>query len=133
METRMNDLPDMKAEALEACLSQIEGGTSLEDALLPYGSLAAELRPLLETALANRAYAASLAAPKGSLARSRARFLNAAQLNAERSQKRWFHGIVFSRLGFAAVVFLFVLVIGGLSSVAVSAKALPGDLLYRLK
>jgi hypothetical protein len=133
MDTRPNNLAKFKAEALEICLSRIEAGASLEEALRPYGSLGSELRPLVEIALANRAYAASLAAPKSSLTRSRARFMNAAQANAERSQRRWFGGIAFSRLGFAALAFLLVLIIGGFSTAAASAKALPGDILYPVK
>lgn len=133
MEMSRIDLPEYKAEALEACLSQIEAGKSLEEALLPHGTLAEELRPLLEAALASRAYAASLAAPIGSLARSRARFLIAAQAKSERSRKGWLGGIAFTRLGFAALAFLLVLLVGSFSTAVASAQALPGDLLYPVK
>lgn len=133
MDTRLNNLDEYKAEALEACLSRIEAGASLEEALEAYKTLESELRPLVEAALANRAYAASLAAPKSALTRSRARFLNAAQANAERSRQSRFGKITFTRLGFAALAFLFVLFIGGLSTAAASAEALPGDLLYPVK
>ena len=133
METRPNNLTEFKAEALEACLSQIEAGASLEEALKPYGTLADALRPLVEVALANRAYAASLAAPKLSMTRSRARFLNAAQTQAERSNRSWFAGIAFPPLARAVVAFILVLLVGSFSTAVVSAQALPGDLLYPVK
>lgn len=133
MDTRPNDITEFKAQALETCLSQIESGANLEEALKPYGNLAAELRPLIEVALANRAYAASLAVPALAMTRSRARFLNAAQTYVERSQRSWFSGIVFPRLAMAIVAFIAVLLIGSFSTAVASAESLPGDWLYPVK
>ena len=118
MDTRPSNLTEIKVHALEACLSQIEAGASLEEALKPYGTLEAELRPLVEVALANRAYAASLAAPSLSLTRSRARFLNAAQVYAERSQRKWITRFAFSRLAITVSAFLLVFLIGSFSTAA---------------
>ena len=133
MDTRPNDLTELKTQALEACLLKIESGYSLEEALKPYGDLQAELRPLVETAAANRAYAASLAAPKSAMTRSRARFLNTATTYAERSPRSWFTGLAFPRLAMAGAAFILVLLVVSLSTAAASAQALPGDLLYPVK
>jgi hypothetical protein len=133
LETRPNIPTQIKAEALQTVLEQVQAGASLEDALQPYGRLADELRPLAEIALANRAYAASLTAPQNSQAASRAQFLNAAHTYAESKFRRRWVWNAFPRLALAAVVFLAVLILGGFSSMAASAQSLPGDWLYPVK
>lgn len=133
----MESLPDkftaFKAQALEDCLEQIESGRSMEEALQSYGALAAELRPLLEIALANRAYASQLDPGKAAMARSRARFLAAAHTKADPSSKKRLAGLMLSRLALAAFAFFLVFLLVSGSTVAASAQALPGDLLYPVK
>lgn len=133
MEHNFDKFEAFKAQALNDCLAQIETGASLDEALAAYGALAEELRPLVETALANRSYARNLNPPAAAVSLSRAKFLNAAQAAAGKKTASWLSGILFSRLAFAAVAFLLVILIGGFSTVAASAQALPGDWLYPVK
>jgi hypothetical protein len=133
MDHKIDKFEAFKAQALDDCLAQIELGASLEEALKTYGNLAEELRPLVETALANLSYTRSLDPPAAAVSLSRAKFLNAAQAAAGEKSPGWLSGILFSRLAFAAAAFLLVILIGGFSSVAASAQSLPGDWLYPVK
>src|SRR3970040_2270895 len=133
MKTRPNKKDELRIEALARCLELIQSGGSLEVALQAFGAMAAELRPLLVTAQQNYTYAASLAAPRQAQLSSRAKFLNAAQALADKSPRGGWLGMAFSRLAVTAVLFLCAILLGGLSTVAVSAQSLPGDLLYPVK
>lgn len=119
-----------KARALEVCMQQILMGTSLEQALAPYPQWAEELRPRLEAAQAARAYGAAIRVPADGLDRSRAIFLEAA------NQRVQTHGGLFAvptwRWGLAVLALALILFLG-VRTVAATAEALPGDLLYPVK
>jgi hypothetical protein len=133
MDTRPIPHKELITEALAACLEELKAGKNLDEVLRPYGKLGDDLRPLLETALHNQAYAASLTAPRAAQLRSRAQFLNAAQAFSEKKPRPWWAGIAMPRLAMAAFIFLAVIILGGFTTAAASAQSLPGDILYPFK
>jgi hypothetical protein len=133
MQTKPDKFSQFKAQALADCLEQIEAGASMESALEAYEELAEVLRPLVETAIANRAYASSLQPTQMAAARSKEKFLGAAQAQVKRSKTGWLAELLFPRLVIAAAAIILVILIGGMSTAAAFAQALPGDLLYPVK
>jgi hypothetical protein len=121
---------DPRIDAFDECLQRVLNGESPEHVLARYPQWAAEFQPMLEAALATRLLR-TVQVPKASIARSRARLLNAAQ---NRKQPKRF-GWIFPkfRLGVMSVVLVLVLLFGSISTMAVSAQTLPGDTLYPLK
>jgi hypothetical protein len=123
---------DPITRALDVCLQYLQDGHTLEEALGLYPQLADDLRPLLETALVVRSYNQAIQTLEDAEARSRAKFLQAAQeLSARRPAL--FTSISFRRMGLAFLTILFVLLVGAISTVVVSARSLPGQALYPVK
>ncbi len=124
-------IPDPYAIVFEACLQQLQTGASLDQVLKQYPQWAGELRPLLSAAQAAAGLGESISIPANAQERSRARFMaQARQYN--RSPLGWFT-FNFSPLKLAALTLILVIFFGGVSSVVVSAQALPGDTLYAVK
>jgi hypothetical protein len=128
----MSMVDDRILEAFEDCLARLQSGTSLEQVLALYPAWRQELRPMLLAAQAARQAGAGVRVPRAAMARSRSKLLQKAnQLAAVRSRQA-------PRLpvwGFALAVLVVVLVLasGMVTTVAVSAHALPGDVLYPVK
>jgi hypothetical protein len=120
-------LPD----ALENCLQRMEQGESLDSVLAQYPELAAQLRPLLETAARARS-ASQESLPQATLVRQRSRGLALASgLHQGKN-----HPLVQRRFWRPAVTILAVIAILVMSSkglLTASAHSIPGDTLYPLK
>jgi hypothetical protein len=118
-------------DALENCLLRMKLGDSLEAALSMYPHLAAQLRPLLETAaLARPAVRENL--PLTVLARQRARGMAlAAGLRQESNRRSIFRNTWRPALTVLSVIAILVMSSNGLFTA--SAQSLPGDTLYPLK
>ena len=118
-------------DALETCLQRMEHGEALDSALASYPQLAAQLRPLLVTAVRARS-ANREPFPQSALLRSRSRGLSlAADLRPRR-----IHQPMLRRFWRPAVTILSVIVILVVSSngiLVASAHSIPGDTLYPLK
>jgi len=110
----------------------MQSGASLEEALEYYPQLADELRPLLKAAQDAREIGTDIQVPDAAQARSRATFLQEAQLLSQ-GRPGFFSALFSSRLALASLVIILVLVLGSVTTIAVSAEALPGDPLYRVK
>lgn len=123
---------DPLVRALDVCLRLMQSGASLEEALEYYPQLADELRPLLIAAQKAREIGTDIQVPDAAQARSRATFLQEAQLLSQ-ARPGFFSALFSSRLALASLVIILVLVLGSVTTVAVSAKALPGDPLYGVK
>ncbi len=119
-------------DALENCLQRLEQGEALNSVLDGHPELAAQLRPLLETAVRVRS-ASPKDLSKSVLARQRARGLAlAADLRQGKNrplfmQKRSWRPVVT----ILAVIALLVMSSNGL--LIASAHSIPGDTLYPLK
>jgi hypothetical protein len=122
---------DPKTRALETCLTQVQSGVSLDEVLAPYPEWAEEMRPILEATQAARWIGASIKVPPEVQERSREVFLT----SAERMYATRRRPLILPRLRLGLVPFalLLVILLGAASSVAVSAQALPGEMLYPLK
>lgn len=117
--------------ALQECVQALEAGMTLDECLNRYPSLASDLRPLLESALAARVLS-QLAVPGNAVTRGRARLLShAAQMREVNRQRVHLPGVW--RLAVASVAVLVVLVFTSNGFIAASANALPGDPLYSVK
>jgi Domain of unknown function (DUF5666)/Domain of unknown function (DUF5667) len=120
-------LPD----ALENCLQRMDQGESLDSALALYPELAAQLRPLLETAARARS-ARRESLPQAVLVRQRSRGLAlAAELRQGKNRR-----LLQRRFWRPAVTILAVIAILVMSSnglLIASAHSIPGDTLYPLK
>ena len=123
---------DPLVRALDVCLRLMQSGASLEEALEYYPQLADELRPLLIAAQKAREIGTDIQVPDAAQARSRATFLQEAQLLSQ-ARPGFFSAFFSSRLALASLVIILVLVLGSVTTVAVSAEALPGDPLYGVK
>lgn len=133
---------DSLIQALDECLVLMERGASLEQVLENYPLLAADLRPMLEAAEAAVNLVDSIQVPTGVQAHSRAAFLNAAQaqkrhkpflgLNQPRKPRSQPRPFLFS-LARAALILLMLFAIGSATVAGVSARSLPGDVLYPVK
>jgi Domain of unknown function (DUF5667)/Domain of unknown function (DUF5666) len=119
-------------EAFEDCLTRLQAGASLQQVLALYPAWEGELRPMLLAAQMARQTGAGLRVPRAAMARSRAKFLQKAnQLAAGRSRRA--PRPLALRFALASLVVVLVLAAGMATSVAVSAHALPGDVLYPVK
>lgn len=123
---------DRLVKAFADCLDRMQAGASLEQVLALYPQLKEELRPMLLTAQVARRIGANVRVPRAALARSRAGFLSKAdQMKADRSRPlAW---LTARRFALASVVVVLVLAAGMATTLAVSAHALPGDVLYPVK
>jgi hypothetical protein len=118
-------------DALETCLQKMEHGEALDSVLAGYPQLAAQLRPLLVTAIRARS-ANREPFSKTLLARNRSRGLSlAADLRQGKS-----HQPALRRFWRPVVTIVSVIVILVMSSngiLVASAHSIPGDTLYPLK
>lgn len=114
---------------LEECLEHLQNGESLEQVLERYPQFQAELRPLLEAALFARELRVIAHAPRGAMARSRARMLAAAQ----RRGVSFFNLPWSARVSPAIFIAVGLILVGLVGTSIASAQALPGDPLYGLK
>jgi hypothetical protein len=123
---------DRLIDAFADCLDHLQAGASLEQVLALYPELEEELRPMLLTAQAARRIGAGVRVPRAALARSRAGFLSKAdQMKAGRSRPlAW---LTARRFALASLMVVLVLAAGMATTLAVSAHALPGDVLYPVK
>jgi hypothetical protein len=113
---------------LDEALRKLRAGVPLDQVLAECGEFAAELAPLLEAAQWMQS-SVPLAAPRGAVARSRARFLQAAEARSARAlpffaRFRWAVNLAVILAVLAAALFF-----TGLGSVS----ALPGQALYPVK
>lgn len=119
-------------DALEACLVALEQGRDINSALKGYAELDAQLRPMLETALAARE-AAAKAVPPDMKRRGRVRFLQqAAQLREAGSRPRQRMIPALPRLAISFSI-LAILVLTSTGLVSASSSSLPGEQLYGIK
>jgi hypothetical protein len=123
---------DRLVDAFEDCLGRLQAGASLEQVLSLYPQWERELRPMLLAAQAARRVGADLQVPRAAIARSRAGFLRKAdQMTAGRSRPAT--SFPARRFALVSLVVVLVLAAGMATTVAVSAHALPGDVLYPVK
>ncbi|NWG22537.1 MAG: hypothetical protein HXY39_19700 [Chloroflexi bacterium] len=114
-------------QTLIACLDALDAGEALESILERHPRDAAQLRPILETAIALRTIRPPVAA--AAQARSRRRFLTAAR---EMQLARRWHWLS-TRLALGLAMVLLTLIGIGAGTVAASGDSLPGDALYGVK
>jgi Domain of unknown function (DUF5666)/Domain of unknown function (DUF5667) len=118
-------------DALESCLQRMEHGEPLDAVLTRYPILAAQLRPLLETAARARS-ATEESLPVTVLARHRSRGLNlAADLRQAQGRSPLRRHSWRPALTVLAVIALLAMSSNGL--LIASAHSIPGDTLYPLK
>ena len=120
-------------QALEECLERIRQGASLEDALRRHPEQAAELRPLLQIALALER-ADFLAPSEATKARLRTRFEGAARLRADemrRPKTGWLNGGL--RLWTTSLASVAAFVVLGSVTLWASSGSLPDQPLYGVK
>ncbi len=119
-------------EILDLCLSELAAGTGLDDLLSRYPFEAAELRPLLETALLAKLPGEVPPPSLSAKVASKNRFLDAAQAKTKKATRGWFPQPLrmAGTLLLVLVVFFASLTVG---ASLVSAQALPGDPLYSVK
>jgi hypothetical protein len=123
---------DLTPELLEVCLQALDRSQSVEEIVACYPALAADLEPLLRTAMHSREAAEMLRVPLAARARSRARFLEAAaHLQSARPVRAsprfgW-------RPAWSVLLTLIILALSLIFTTFASAKALPGEPLYPLK
>ena len=118
-------------DALEICLQRMEHGESLDSVLASYSSLAAQLRPLLETAICARSPQRERL-PANVLSRQRSRGLAlAADLRQGKNRRPWLSRFWRPVLTFLSVAAFLLMSSNGL--LLASAHSIPGDTLYPLK
>ncbi len=119
------------ADILDHCIAEVRRGKAPEDMLRQYPDVADEIRPLLATAFELRKLPGPTASV-GGLIRTMAK-LSAQQTSTNKRAKHgkitFFCGPVLARV--AAIILIGLL--AGWTSIACSAQALPGDLLYPIK
>lgn len=125
-------------EIIQECLELLQQGRSLEECLERYPEEAAELEPILQTALSLRG---DLAADLPSTTRIRIKGRVLAEWDRQRAprQWRWRPSFLFPRLAlfprwaFVAASLVLVLALGGLGTNTAAADTVPGDILYPVK
>lgn len=119
-------------DALEICLQEIENGIDVETVLARFPTLAAELRPILETSVKARNMAAAEPSPE-TARRGRARVMQrAAELRESKIAPRKRVIPAFQRLALSFSLAA-VLLLSGTGLLNASASALPGENLYPVK
>ena len=118
-------------DALNDCLQRMEHGESLDSVLVGYPHLAAQLRPLLMTAVRVRSANQELV-PPNLLSRQRSRGLNlAADLHHRKIRHPLYRGFGRTAVAFLSVIVILVMSSNGL--LVASAHSIPGDSLYPFK
>lgn len=126
--------PSNFSDLFTECLDRLQAGEPLDKILADYPSQVDDLRPLLEASWA--AVTANAQPPAqvlaSGMARSRTRFLQAAQQQVKPARSAW---QLFPALRLAgALVLALVLIFGGLFATELaSAESLPGQPLYGFK
>lgn len=121
-------------EIFEQCLRQLQMGRSLDEVLAPYGDQAAELRPLLETAVIAGSLRPPREVPASAENRSRALFLTRAGQARSRQNRPWAAWLPRFTPAVLTRVVMIALVLSGLVGTGfTSAKSIPGDTLYPVK
>jgi hypothetical protein len=116
---------------LDECLERLlVGGKTIEQCLQNYPEQAAELKPLLETALVVKK-ASAIQPPIEFKARARYQFRSALQEAAPRRSRPFFGWL--PRWATALTIVLVVLLVGGGTIVATAAGSMPDDFLYPVK
>ncbi|HEX74458.1 MAG TPA: hypothetical protein G4N93_04840 [Dehalococcoidia bacterium] len=116
-------------DILDECLERLVKGGTIEECLASYPDLAAELEPLLQTAVAVRQ--ASVIQPHPDF-RAKARYQFHSALQAMESKKsRSFFG--WQRRWVTAVTVVFVLLLAGGGTVAAASNSMPDNPLYPVK
>jgi hypothetical protein len=119
-------------DALENCLQRLEQGEALDSVLVAHPEQAAQLRPLLETAVRARS-----ASPKdlsqAALARQRARGLALAADLRQAKNRPFFMQRRFWRPAVTILAVIALLVMSSNGLLIASAHSIPGDTLYPLK
>jgi len=114
---------------LDECLERILGGETLEQCLKLYPEQAAELKPLLETALAVKE--ASAVQPRAEFkARARYQFRSALQEKAAPKRRPFFSWI--PRWATIVTIVLVLLLAGG-GTVVAASNSMPDSILYPVK
>ena len=125
-------------EIVQECLELLRQGRSLEDCLERYPEEAAELEPLLRTALSVRS---DLAADLPLTTRTRMRGRVLAEWDRRHQPRRWNWRLpllfprlaLFPRWAFVAASLVLALALGGLGTNTAAANTVPGDALYPVK
>ena len=125
-------------EIVQECLELLQQGRSLEECLERYPEEAAELEPILQTALSLRG---GLAADLPATTRMRIKGRVLAEWDRRRAPKRWnwrlpspFPKIAsVPRWAFVTAALVLALALGGLGTDTAAANTVPGDILYPVK
>lgn len=121
----MKSMPTVDS-ALAQSLEWMDAGASRDECLAGFPEFADAIAPLLDAAqFARASLMAGEQLPAPNLARSRARFLDAARPARV--------GIFAPRLALATVLAILLLIVSGIGLSTASADALPGDTLYPIK
>ena len=116
-------------DILDECLERLVKGGTIDECLASYPELAAELEPLLQTAMAARK--ASVIQPRPEF-RTKARYQFHSALQAMESKKsRPFFG--WQRRWVTAITVVLVLLLAGGGTVAAASNSMPDGTLYPVK
>ena len=116
-------------DILDECLERLVKGGTIEECLASYPELAAELEPLLQTAMAARK--ASVIQPRPEF-RAKARYQFHSALQAMESRKsRSFFG--WQRRWVTAITVVLVLLLAGGGTVMAASNSMPDGTLYPVK
>ncbi len=117
-------------EALARCLDEVAAGGDVEQVVARYPAYAAELRPLVETALRLEGTVVPPPRPEA-IHRGRARVMTVAR-QAEARRREWLTGRRWVSVLLTAGLLL-ALLFGGTLGVQAAEASLPGDPLYPIK
>ncbi len=118
-------------EALARCLDEVAAGADVEQVVARYPAYAAELRPLVETALRLEGMVVPPPRPEA-IRRGRVRVMAAAR-QVEVRRRGWWTGRRWISALLTAGLLLSLLFGGGTVGVRAAEASLPGDPLYPLK
>ena len=135
---------DIKQEIVEECLELLRQGSTLEQCLERHPAEAADLEPILRSAVSVRS---GLAVDLPLAARTRMKDRVLAEWDRQHEPRRWnlrFPSIfpkkpllnewaLFPRLAFATAILVVALALGGLGTNTAAANTVPGDMLYPVK
>ncbi len=136
---------DVNSQIFEDCLTLLEQGEALDEILQRYPQQAAELRPMLAAAGQLHQEFTAIPVPAAAQNLSRAKFMKAAsiaQADQRNSKAKWlfwlpwisFRQVRLSPYMRATVTLVLIFsFIGVFGAVRVSARAIPGDVLYPVK
>jgi len=119
-------------DALEISLQQLNAGANLAEVLESQGSHAAELEPLLKTALMVSELTAEVHISPVTQNRSRGQFLSTAAATIPTPRRSRF-SLFHLRLAASSLIFAGMVAMALLGTGLASAAALPGDVFYPVK